>query len=104
MIARATALLSRLWRNLARRRRAEESLQEELHAYVDLLAAEYERTGMTQAQARRMALVEAGGIEQVREATRDAWVGNTLATGGRELRYALRTLRRSPSFLVVAVA
>lgn len=103
MIMRAAALLASLWRNVARRGRVEESLRDELDAYVHLLADEYEQAGATPAQARRRALVEAGGIEQVRDATRTAWVGDSFATGVRELRYALRTLRRSPSFLVIAV-
>jgi predicted permease len=101
---RIVAALRSLWRNVARRTRAESALDEELHAYVDLLTAEYERAGMTPAAARRAALVETGGIEQVKEATRDAWLGNVFATGARELRYALRTLRRSPAFLFIAIA
>lgn len=92
-----------LWRNVVRRGEVERSMHAEIRAYVDLLAAEYERTGMPQAQARRQALVDTGGVEQVKEATRDAWVGSAIASGGRELRYALRTLRRSPVFLLVAV-
>lgn len=100
---RLVALLRSLGSNLLRRERGEEALDKELCAYVDLLAAEYERAGMTPALARRAALVATGGIEQVKEATRDAWVGNALVTAARELRYALRTLRRSPAFLAVAV-
>lgn len=101
---RILSLLRSMWRNLFRRDRAERDLDEELRSYVDLLAAEYERTGMPPALARRAALVDSGGIEQVKEATRDAWVGNAFATAGRELRYALRSLARSPAFFTIAVA
>ena len=66
---RALAILRSLWLTLVRRERLEQSLDEELRAYVDLLAAEYEAAGMDPAQARRRALIETGGIEQV-EATR----------------------------------
>ncbi|HEU4630323.1 MAG TPA: ADOP family duplicated permease [Gemmatimonadaceae bacterium] len=100
---RAAALLRSLWRNLAHRGRVEQELDDELRAYVALLAAEHERAGMTPDAARRAALVDTGGVTQVKEATRDARVGNALATGARELRYALRSLRRSPVFVVVAV-
>lgn len=96
-------LLRNVWRNLVRRDRAERDLNDELRAYVDLLADEYERAGMPPTLARRAALVDTGGIEQVKEATRDAWVGNSFATAGRELRYAVRSLTRSPGFLVIAV-
>jgi hypothetical protein len=103
MIVRILHRLRSLWHNLVRRERAEQALDDELRAYVDLLAAEYERSGMTPALARRTALVDSGGIEQVKEATRDAWAGNAFATGARELRYALRSLRRSPAFLAIAI-
>jgi predicted permease len=103
MITRLIARLSSLWGNLVRRDRAEQGLDDELRAYVDLLAAEYEQKGMIPAAARRAALVATGGVEQVKESTRDAWAGNALATAGRELRYALRTLRRSPAFLAIAI-
>src|SRR4030095_16797914 len=42
-------------------------------------------------------------IEAVKDATRDVWVGNAIATFSREMRYALRTLRRAPAFFCVAV-
>lgn len=75
-----------LWLKLARRRRAERALDDEIRAYVDLLAAEYERVGMTPGDARRRVLVETGGVEQVKEATRAAWVGEGIATFARERR------------------
>lgn len=100
---RIMALVRSLWWNLVRRDRVEGALDDELRDYVDRLAADYERAGMAPALARRTALVDTGGIEQVKEATRDAWVGNAFATGVRELRYALRSLRRSPAFLAIAI-
>jgi len=100
---RAIAFVRSLWSNLVRRRDVERDLDAELRAYVDLLAAEYERSGMAPDLARRRALVETGGIEAVKDATRDALVGNALAGGSRETRYALRTLRRAPGFLAIAV-
>jgi predicted permease len=101
--ARLFAHLRSLWWKVFRRERLEAELENELSAYVDLLAFEYERNGMTPAEARRAALVATGGVEQVKERTRDAWTGNVLATGVREVRYAWRTLRRSPAFLGIAV-
>jgi predicted permease len=101
---RVLSLWRACWQNLVRRPRVEQLLDDELQAYVDLLAAEHERAGMTPAQARRAALVDTGGVAQVKEEARDAWVGTAFATAARELRYALRSLRRSPAFLAVSVA
>ena len=95
------ALLSRarsLWSNLVRRSHVEQDLDAELRAYVDLLADDYERSGMSRDAARRAALVATGGMEQVKEAARDSWMGNAIEAYRRETGYALRTLRRSPTF------
>jgi hypothetical protein len=62
------AILSRLislCRNLTRRARVEQDLDDELRATVDTLTAEKIRTGMTHDAARRAALLEVGGIEQL---------------------------------------
>ena len=103
MIGRIAARVRSLWWNLVRRERVEQALDDELRAYVDCLAAEYEEKGMPPAEARRAALVDTGGVEQVKEATRDAWSGDLLFSTARELRYAVRALRRSPMFFAIAV-
>ena len=103
MIARIAAMLQSLWWNLARRDRVDAALDDEVRAYVELLAAEYEREGMSPLLARRRALIETGGVQQVKEATRRAWVGDTIASTARELRFTIRGLRRAPVFLAVAV-
>src|SRR5947209_9536720 len=95
--------LRSLWANLFHRRDVEHSLGEEVRAYVDLLAAEYEQRGFAPDAARRAALLDTGGVTQIKESTRDAWAGDALAIGQRELRYTWRGLRRSPGFLVTVV-
>src|SRR5690349_10864648 len=91
------------WANLVHRDHVDASLDDELGAYADLLTAEYERRGYTPIDARRAALVEIGGVTQVKESTRDAWSGDAFASSFRELRYTWRSLRRSPGFLVTVV-
>lgn len=103
MISRLLAGARSVWSNLVRRREVEAALDDELRAYVDLLAAEHVRNGMGADAARRAALVEVGGVEQVKEATRDAWLGSSVASAARELRYAVRSLRRAPTFTMVAM-
>jgi predicted permease len=92
-----------LWRNLFRRRRVERELDEELRAYVELLVAEKVRGGGTPDVARRAALVEVGGVEQIKEQVREVRVGFMLETFLRDLRFGARVLARSPGFTAVAV-
>jgi putative ABC transport system permease protein len=101
---RAITWLRSLWSNVVHRDDVNAALDDEIRTYVDLLAADYEKSGMAPADARRAALVATGGIDQVKEATRDAWAGNAIASVRREMAYAMRTLRRSPGFLIVAIA
>lgn len=101
---RALVWLRSLWWNLVHRAEVERALDEEVRGYVDLLAAEYEDRGLPPAAARRSALLEAAGVEQVKESTRDVWIGNLSSVIARDLRYALRTLARSPGFVVIVIA
>ena len=61
------SLLSRLAslvRNLLFKTRVDQDLDDELRAYVEMTADEKRGAGMTDANARRSALVELGGFEQ----------------------------------------
>jgi predicted permease len=100
---RAASLLSSFWWNLRHRDRVDTALDEEVAAYVELLAAEYEGRGLPPADARRAALIEIGGSTQVKEVTREAWIGNTITVVARDIRYSCRSLRRSPSYVAIAV-
>jgi putative ABC transport system permease protein len=92
-----------LWRNLFRRARVERELDEELRAYVELLTAEKVREGVGAAAARRAALLEVGGVEQVKEQVREVRAGAMLETFLRDARYAVRVLAKRPGFVAVAV-
>jgi hypothetical protein len=99
------ALSSRLagwYRNLFRRARAEQELDDELRAYRDLLVAEKVKLGMAPDRAVRAAAIELGQLEQVKEAVRDVRGGAWLLDLGRDLRYAGRALKKRPGFTAVA--
>ena len=99
LIARARSVA----RNLFSRSRGEGELDASIRSYVDLLADEKIRAGMSVEEARRAALVEVGGIERVKDDVRDVRSGAWLETAGRDARYAVRTLARRPAFTAVAV-
>lgn len=100
---RITARLRSLWWNLVRRREVDAALDEELGAYVELLAQEHQRAGMHPGDALRAARIETGGVEQVKEATRDAWVGRCFTTLSRDVRHSVRSLVLSPAYAITAV-
>ena len=83
--------------------RADDELREELQAHLEMETAEHIRRGMDPAAARRQAQLSAGGLTQAAEAVRDRrglpWIEHIAA----DVRYALRTLRHSPSFTAVVV-
>ena len=88
---------------LLHRDRAEQRLDEELQAYLDLSAAEKVRDGLSPAEARRLAKIELGGIEQAKERVRTYRHGGRLDEMWRDVRYAIRLFRRNPGFTIVIV-
>ena len=100
---RVVSMLQHAWRNVIQRRRAECDLDEELRAYVELLAAENRRAGLAPAAARRAALLATGGVERVKDETREAWLGDSIAIGMRAVRHAARSLARSPVYTITAM-
>jgi predicted permease len=89
---------------LCNRTKAEQALDDELRAFIDISAAEKMRDGLQPAEARRLALLELGGIEQAKERVRTYRHGALLDDLGRDVRYAFRSFRRSPGVAAMSVA
>lgn len=101
----------RTWRGWSKRLRAcfhdasrDRELTEELESVVRMQTDDYLRNGMNPEEARRRALIEVGGVEQVRQAARDGRGFPWLEGLARDLKYAMHTLVRTPGFSIVAIA
>jgi predicted permease len=103
-------VLPRLWSDLRYRLRAlfrraavERELDEELRFHLEREAAKYRTQGVAADEAMRRARLAFGGVEVVKEASRDGRGLALIEQIARDLRYAIRALRRSPGFTLAVI-
>lgn len=97
---------SRIWaaiRNVVYKRGVESELDAEVRACAELLADEKMADGMPVHEARRSALVELGGAEQLKQAVRDERAGAGVERLWQDIRFGVRQLRRSPAFAITGL-
>ena len=101
-----TARLRALWMRflgLLRTHPSEGEFEAELTSHIAMHTDDGIRAGLSPEQARRQALIYLGGVEQTKQAHRDArsllWMEQIM----QDLRYGLRTLGRSPGFTATVV-
>ena len=95
--------LASLWRNLFHKDRVDQEFTEEIQSYLDMLTETKIKQGLTPQEARRSALVEVGGVEQVQEKVREIRMGQLIETAWRDVRLGVRALVHSPVFSIVTV-
>lgn len=103
-------MLTELWSDLRYRLRAlfrrgtlERDLDDELRFHLEREAEKYEAAGLSPAEARRRAQLVFGGVDRAKEEDRDARGTRPLETFFRDVRYAVRSLRRTPAVPLVAI-
>jgi putative ABC transport system permease protein len=79
-------------------------IDDEITSHLAEAAEEYVRQGLSREEARRAAQRNFGGVPQAKEVYRDVRSFMWLEELPRDVRYALRTLRKSPAFATTATA
>ena len=85
------------------RGRMEQDLDRELHYHLDRRTQDLMNSGLSEAEARRQAAIEFGGVAQAQEEVRDTWYRQRFDNLIRDLRYSWRTLCRTPGFTATAM-
>ena len=88
---------------LLHRSRMEDQLDQEVRFHLEQHIAALIDRGQSPEEARRLARIELGGPEQVKEACRDARGTRWLEDFLQDVRYALRTSRQNPGLAAVAL-
>ena len=88
---------------VARRRRIRQSIDEELDFHLAMRQAREQHAGLATEEARRVARRRFGNRTAIAEETREMWTFPSFESMIRDVRFALRSLRKAPAFAAVIV-
>jgi len=91
------------WSRFLHRKRSDAELQDEIEAYLAQETADNEARGMSPDEARRKARIKFGNTQKVREALWEQNSPQPLTGIVRDVKYAFRTLTRTPGFSIIAI-
>ncbi len=91
-------------RALFRRGTMERELDEELRFHIEQAIGKYVAGGMAPSEAARQARLAFGGVERIKDESRDQRGISWFERRGADLRLATRGMRRQPAFTAVVVA
>jgi len=90
-------------RSLFRKEQVDRELDEELRGYEEMAAAEKMKQGMNRQEALRAVRLERGSVELSKEVVRSGGWEFLVETCWRDVRFAIRTLLKSPGFTAAVV-
>ncbi len=82
---------------------SERGLDEELRFHVDMETERNREKGLSEKEARRIALRDFGGIEVTKEAVRDTFATRWIADFMHDLQFSVRALIKRPAYSVATI-
>src|SRR5579871_4861734 len=95
--------MTRGLRSLFRKEQVDDELSEEIGSFTEMATQEKMKQGLSREAALRAVRLELGTVEIAREEVRSATWESFVENLWRDIRFAVRSLRKSPGFSLVVV-